>query len=333
MNQSKFLPEWAPVRAVMLTWPYPHGDWQANYGQVETCYWDLLKNISDRLDVWLLYHSSLDVTAFTAQFAERGIKQERIRIFQKNYNDTWIRDYGPLSTSGGYIKFQFNGWGGKYPAERDNQAVIDVFEELGISLESYEFVCEGGALETNGRALLLNSNCVVDDQRNKNFNLELVSQVLSDKLGQEQLHWLHDIGLTGDDTDGHIDTIVRFAGEKNVVMSGRNSEHLDSAILQNLYDQMKDLATQNQWQLWELPSPIYRSLIDSRVLPCTYANFLICNQWVFAPVYGLVEDDLALSVLTAAFPDHTIVPIRCEALLEQHGSLHCATMQIAHLEN
>ena len=53
----------------------------------------------------------------------------------------------------------------------------------------------------------------------------------------------------------------------------------------------------------------------------------------FVPVYGLAEDEQALAVLATACPDWTLIPIRCEALLEQHGSLHCATIQIINLEN
>jgi len=32
--------------------------------------------------------------------------------------------------------------------------------------------------------------------------------------------------------------------------------------------------------------------------------------------------------LQACFPDRTIVPIDCSALILQYGSLHCVTMQL-----
>ena len=51
-------------------------------------------------------------------------------------------------------------------------------------------------------------------------------------------------------------------------------------------------------------------------LPATYANFLIMNDAVLYPTYN-----------QQAFPKHEIVGIDCRALIKQHGSLHCVTMQ------
>ena len=47
------------------------------------------------------------------------------------------------------------------------------------------------------------------------------------------------------------------------------------------------------------------------------------------PSYNDPErDQAAQQALQAAFPSHTIEAVDCSALLLQHGSLHCATMQI-----
>jgi agmatine deiminase len=34
-----------------------------------------------------------------------------------------------------------------------------------------------------------------------------------------------------------------------------------------------------------------------------------------------------LEALAACFPDRELVPVDCRVLIEQHGSLHCVTMQ------
>ena len=63
-------------------------------------------------------------------------------------------------------------------------------------------------------------------------------------------------------------------------------------------------------------------------LPATYANFLIMNDAVLYPTYAQPENDArAKEVLKEAFPDYEIVGIDCRALIKQHGSLHCVTMQ------
>lgn len=331
MAKATLLPEWYPVKSVMLAWPYPEGDWKANYEQIVECYWSILQQLSTRVTVWLLHHSKLDVNEFESGIQKRRIAREKLVVHVCDYDDTWIRDFGPLSTSEGYVKFQFNGWGGKYAADNDNRVILQFFEKHGYRLREIPFVCEGGALESNGSLLLMNSNCVVDENRNPGLRLAEVEITLLQELGADSALWLDDICLTGDDTDGHIDTIVRFVGEKGLIYCAPNGGHPDNQILVELENQVIRLADQYGFDLWALPTPQYRSLIDQRLLPCTYANFLICNQTVFAPIYGLAEDEKALHTLTCAFPDFEIVPIRCEALLEQHGSLHCATMQIAEI--
>ena len=62
-------------------------------------------------------------------------------------------------------------------------------------------------------------------------------------------------------------------------------------------------------------------------IPATYANFLIINGAVLAPTYNSPKDAIALAQLQKAFPDREIIGIDCNALIKQHGSLHCVTMQ------
>ena len=80
------------------------------------------------------------------------------------------------------------------------------------------------------------------------------------------------------------------------------------------------------YRLLPLPMALPAYEGDER-LPATYANFLIINGAVLVPVYGTERDEDALRVMRIAFPDREIVPINCSALIRQHGSLHCVTMQ------
>lgn len=332
MNSSGcFLPEWAPVEKVLLVWPYPHGDWQVNYPEIVACYWGMLAALSAEVPVGLLLHPTLDRAAFEAEMLQRPVATANVNILVTRYDDTWIRDYGPLSTSSGYVAFTFNGWGGKYSAQNDNGVATALGNALSAPVKKYDFVCEGGGLETDGEFLMVNANCIVDDNRNLGWDKVRIEQLFAEILGLKKFAWLDNICLTGDDTDGHIDTIARFAAPGVVVYSGPNPDHVDAAVLDDLDRQISALAAEHRWKTFALPSPTYRSLLDGRFLPCTYANFLIVNDCVFAPVYGLSEDADAIQVLAAAFPGRRVIPVRCEALLEQHGSLHCATMQIGRL--
>ena len=67
---------------------------------------------------------------------------------------------------------------------------------------------------------------------------------------------------------------------------------------------------------------------DGERLPATYANFLIMNEAVLYPTYNQPKNDTkAAEQLKKAFPTRNIIGINCEALIRQHGSLHCVTMQ------
>lgn len=343
-SRYQLLPEWAACRAVLLAWPFPGSDWDDSIHAVTACYWQiigaLLADVSDPVQAWVLLHPTMDQAAWLEEFENRGLPRAQLKVMQQIvYDDTWIRDYGPLSAGismGGnsgcyeYIDFAFNGWGGKFPAEADDEVSAQLASCLEQMPVRYEWVLEGGALEVNGAGTLLaNKNCVVDPLRNPSLNEQQINKLLKEHLGVTAIEWVEGVCLTGDDTDGHIDTIARFCAEDCLVYAGRNDAHPDSHILQSLHQQLTAIAQRNQWRLLELPSPLIHSQIDGRLLPATYTNFLIVNQRVLAPVYGVAEDAQALAVLQLAFPLHAVVPVNCAALVEQHGSLHCATMQVA----
>jgi len=344
----RLLPEYSSITSLLLALPYKGSDWDAVIDEALECYRSMVTNFlqhDNSLIVQLLAKPGSDWASWLEKLCRTAnlSNAERSRlviITDIDYDDTWIRDYGPLSfiedenqqgaSHYSYKSFNFNGWGQKYSSQADNQAALALVR-YGIAPQlKSDFVIEGGGLEINGKGVLLvNRDCVVDDKRNAGLNDLAVSTMLYKTLGLHDIKWLHNIQLTGDDTDGHIDTIARFINDDTVVCCGRNRQHHDAEALEALNRQLEGICNEQQWTLHTVPMPIVRSKVDDRLLPATYANFLICNGHIYVPTYGAREDAEAISTMTAIAPNYTIVPIRCEALLEQHGSLHCATMQIA----
>lgn len=75
-----------------------------------------------------------------------------------------------------------------------------------------------------------------------------------------------------------------------------------------------------------MPQAIYDE--EGERLPATYANYLVMNDAVLYPTYAqTANDEQAARILAKAFPGRDIVGVDCRALIKQHGSLHCATMQ------
>ena len=142
--------------------------------------------------------------------------------------------------------------------------------------------------------------------------------------------WLHHGSLLGDDTDGHIDTIVRLCPNNTIVFQGCDDEQdeqfTDFNLLEEELQQLKTLDGKS-YRLLKLPMPdaIYEE--DDR-LPATYANFVILNHSVIVPTYGNnTKDAEAARILQQAFPEKEIVCINATTVVKQHGSLHCLTMQ------
>ena len=104
-------------------------------------------------------------------------------------------------------------------------------------------------------------------------------------------------------------------------------EHYEA--LHQMEEQLKTFRTLNgnPYRLLALPM-VDKIEEEGERLPATYANFLIMNDAVLYPTYRQPENDQrAKEVLQEAFPEYEIVGIDCRALIKQHGSLHCVTMQ------
>ena len=146
------------------------------------------------------------------------------------------------------------------------------------------------------------------------------------------MHFLDHGYLEGDDTDSHIDTLARLAPNDTILyVKSYNPSDSHTTELDKMEQEIMRLRTPegNPYNLLALPlpDPIYDDCGER--LPATYANFLITPGSVLLPVYNQPDNDrLASQMLRVAFPDREIIEVDCRALIKQHGSLHCATMQL-----
>lgn len=261
-------------------------------------------------------------------------------------NDTWARDHGFItltSRDGGealLLDFKFNGWGEKFPSELDNainRRLYDVGAVKGKYVSHLDFVLEGGSIESDGHGTIFTTTqCLLAPHRNQPLTKEEIEERLKECLCAQRVLWIDHGRLAGDDTDGHIDTLVRVCPNDTLLYIGcdhPNDEHYEELRL--MEEQLRTFRTieGNPYRLLRLPlpRPIYSSQSienDSERLPATYANFLIINGAVLCPTYGQPDIDAeALDIIGQAFPDREIVGIDCRSLIKQHGSLHCCTMQ------
>lgn len=328
----------------MLAWPHAGTDWSYMLDDVERCYVALAHEIAREHPLIII---APDTTA--ARTALADIADDRVLFFDVPTNDTWTRDYGPISVIDNgrpvAVDFTFNGWGLKFASDCDN-LVNSRMHDAGLLCGAYEsrlgFVLEGGSIESDGRGTLLTtSRCLLSPNRNgagtfagdSTGDLRAdVGRYLHDALGFERVLWLDYGYLAGDDTDSHIDTLARMAPDDTILYvqcQDPADEHYEE--LAAMERQLKTFTTADgrPYNLVALPMPdaIYDE--DGERLPATYANYLATDRAVYMPSYGQPDKDLlARRMMAIVFPNHRIVSVDCRALIRQHGSLHCATMQI-----
>lgn len=339
MNKNILLPsEWAPQGAIQLTWPHMHTDWSYMLNEATECFINIAREILKRQDLMIVCHSEASVL-FRLGDSENW--KGKLLLSQVPTNDTWNRDHGAISVfvdgKPHLLDFTFNGWGLKFTADLDNQInrnllAKEVFNSEVTYVNKKNFVLEGGAIESDGKGTLLTtSECLLSPNRNSHFSKKEIEAYLKETFGLERVLWLDHGYLAGDDTDSHIDTLARFTDEHTIAYvkcEDQEDEHFEA--LMKMEEQLKSFVDYEGKPYRLIPLPMAKAVYDedNYRLPATYANFLIMNDAVLLPTYGNDEvDNLAVKQLQMAFPDREIVGVNCSALIRQHGSLHCVTMQ------
>ncbi len=304
--------EWEPQDAVLLAWPHEQTDWCEVLDEAQATFAEIMAAIQRFQPVILVRPDRFDIPT----------------------NDTWARDFGPITIEEDgrpiLLDFTFNGWGGKFPAERDN-AISRNLHRLGAfgttPLRSVDLVLEGGSIESDGEGTLLTTTeCLLNPNRNPQLSKSQIEEALKTELGVHTVLWLEHGTLAGDDTDAHIDTLVRLCPNKTIVhvaCDDPTDEHYTE-----LNAMQQELMQLPGYRLLPLPWPSAKYDADGLRLPATYANYLVINGAVLVPTYNDPADARALEVVQKAFPDREIIGIDCSTLILQHGSLHCVTMQI-----
>ncbi|MBP7157792.1 MAG: agmatine deiminase family protein [Thermomonas sp.] len=335
-ESSRFPAEWEPQSAILLAWPHAGTDWANRLGDVEDTYIALVQAIT-RFQPVLVCVADDDVETYAdIRLRSNRVNMARVRFVTVAYDDTWLRDSGPITLRAGngfnLLDFRFTAWGGKFEAGLDD-LLVETLAAQGVfgdaARQRIDFALEGGGIETDGHGTLLTTwRCL--HERHPDASREELTAKLSAWLHQDRVLWLDHGALEGDDTDAHIDTLARFAPDDAIVFQACDDE-ADShyADLKAMAEEIAALRTRdgNPYRLF--PLPWARPVLDEgRRLAASYANFLIVNGAVLMPAYGDPADDAAAAVLAQAFPGREIVQVPCRPLIWQNGSLHCITMQL-----
>ena len=322
--------EWSPQSFVQLTLPSLSTDWRDDIDNVVSCYRDIALAIS-HFEPLLAIVSDNSIGDAILHDIRNVIRVEA------PINDTWSRDHGFITCidSGEclYMDFQFNGWGLKFASDKDNQLNRHLWESghlPGHYVNHLDFVLEGGSIESDGKGTLLTtSSCLLAPNRNILSKGEIESKLAS-FFNVRRILWLDHGRLSGDDTDGHIDTMARLCPNDTITYVSCDDpydEHFSE--LTSMKQDLESFQTIEGTPYHLVGLPLPDAIYDDGVrLPATYANFLIVNGGVIYPTYSQPEKDrMACEILQKVFPSRKVVGVDCLPLIRQHGSLHCCTMQ------
>jgi agmatine deiminase len=318
--------EWRPHASTWMAWPHDDEQW---VGMLEP----VRREFATLVDI-LARHEPVDLLVADGESesdARARLTAPAVRLHRVPHEDVWLRDSGPIFVTHereiALVDWEFNGWGGKYPADLDNRIPLHVAHILGSAPPFHPgIVMEGGSIEVNGAgAGLTTRQCLLSATRNPTLRERDLEAALLEYLGISELIWLEN-GLEGDHTDGHIDTLTRFTDESTIVTSicEDRADPNHETLAANL-ERVKSKA--ERFAIVELPVPTGRVEFEGQRLPLTYANFYIVNGAVIVPTYGAAEDSRALFILKPLFKGRDVIAVPARALITGGGAFHCVTQQ------
>lgn len=329
--------EWEPQDAVWLAWPHNPETWSGDLlERVRKTYCEVISEFGGRQQTHLLVRDAEEEAGASRLLGDSGVELSSVRFFRIPSADTWIRDYGPTFITNrstgetALVNWRFNAWGEKYDdLKADDGIPTDLNRHLSLPMFEADIVMEGGSIEVNGAGTLMTTEqCLLNPNRNPHLSRDGIEEYLREYLGISDVLWLG-TGIAGDDTDGHIDDIARFADAGTVLCAFEDDtadeNHL---ILKDAYARLMASKAQDGvgFRVLKLPMPDPISSADGR-LPASYANFYIANDVVIVPVFDQEKDRTALEVIQAAFPGRRVAGVDCRAMVYGLGTVHCSSQQ------
>src|SRR5208282_2141581 len=323
--------EWERHEATWLTWPKNPTTFPPRLmDEVEQIYVTMIEGLAPGERVNLLVDDTITIEKVSSLLEN----DDNVVFHTIKTADVWVRDYGPIflknSNSIAATKWIFNAWGNKYEDLRlDHEIGKKIAQSTGTRIFEPNMVLEGGSIDVNGAGTCITSKqCLLNKNRNPQLNQDQIAQFLKEYLAVTNLIWL-DSGVTGDDTDGHVDDIARFVNKNTIIcMTEDNPEDENYEPLQKNLQILHETSDQKADKIQAIPMRMPKK-VDSEEgrLPASYANFYIGNAVVLVPTYDDPNDSQALNTLQTLFPDRKVVGINCKPLLYGLGAIHCVTQQ------
>lgn len=326
--------EWSSHQRTFISWPVQESMcYPEEYENVYRGYAEIIDAVAEFEPVTVI------VNPEDTKIANRYITTANMDYLPIKHNDAWLRDNGPtfIRNEEGVlaaINWHFNAWGGKYsPWDLDEEVAPQILRRMGVKCFNAPLVMEGGSIHVDGEGTMLTTEeCLLNPNRNPELKGEIIEENLRQYLGIKKVIWLKR-GLSGDETDGHVDNIACFAAPRKIIMqicddpADTNFEitRENLQILQTSRD-----ARGRELEIITIPQPPLMSY-NHRRLTLSYLNFYFVNGGIILPVFGgnaQETDRQAVARLSATFPHRRIRTVNGMAIIREGGNVHCMTQQM-----
>jgi agmatine deiminase len=317
------LPEWAPHEAVWIGFPSDPELWLGDLKPAEAEAAAFAAAVhaggkGENVRLVAAHEGAAESARRLAPFAD---------VVVEPFGDIWLRDTGPIVLGTGGERraqgFCFNGWGGKYELEGDEDIGERLAWRAGLPFTRAGWILEGGAIDGDGSGTMLTTEqCLLNPNRNTLGRDEIEERLRRD-LGANRVVWLGS-GLMNDHTDGHVDNLARFVAPGLVAVPTATAGDPNAAVYEDAARRLGSVGL----DIVPLPSPGRIIGEDGDIIPASYMNFYIGNAAVVVPQYGAANDRAAVDAIQALFADREAVGLRADHILTGGGSFHCISQQV-----
>ena len=317
-------PEWAPHEAVWIGFPSDPDLWLGDLKAAEREVAAFAKAVhangkGEEVRLVAAHEDAAVAARALAPFAT---------IIVEKFGDIWLRDTGPIVLGSGVSRsaqgFGFNGWGGKYELDGDQDIGERLAASAGLPFSKAGWILEGGAIDHDGSgSVVTTEQCLLNPNRNPRMSAADAEKALADDLGFERVIWLGD-GLANDHTDGHVDNLARFVAPGRIAIPTPAKDDPNESVYRDSARRLRD----TRLDVVTLPSPGRIETEEGDVIPASYMNFYIGNAAVVVPQYGAANDRAAVEVVQALFPGRVAIGLRADHILTGGGSFHCISQQV-----
>ena len=251
-----------------------------------------------------------------------------IEIFTSQTANLWMRDKGPtfvLDEQGHKSGIDFSHKSVNETQEDNKSATMAAFilTKASANIIHPNLTLDAGCFEVDGSgtAMMIES-CIINDDRNTNWDREEIETELKLLLGLKKIIWLKNIEYTKN-SKVHTDLYARFV-KKGLVLAHRDNNK-GSEAYEITRENIKILEEAKDAQGNLLHVVIVDAAEGSHK---SYLGYYLCNNALMMQTFGDEKADYhAEKTLQSAFPDRTIEAMEIDALSFVGKSIHRMTQQ------